>query len=282
MKKIDYIIKTYTIWLIYNWEESEMSIDVGFCGYSHHKKGYLDQSQTRLTSYLFRLQIEGSAKITRNHETYPINKGDLFLGKPGDLYGIFTPGNQDSIDYHIFCDGLWIDEWWQQVRSPSPIHIHLDEKLLSLWRHLTVEERRPKQEKNPDLSRYLLKALCLTIDQSINDASHKIDRPFIVTQMLRYIEEHATNALKVVDVADHVNLSVSRAVHLFKEHTNQTIIQYALDIRLATALNQMQYSSMTLEHIAKNCGFGTYPYFHRIFKKHFGQSPGQFRRQQSS
>lgn len=259
-----------------------MTIEVGFCGYSHHKKGYQDQRQAGLTSYLFRLQIEGTATITLNHETYTIEKGVLFLAKPGDLYGIFTPANQNSIDYHIFCEGSWIDDWWQQSRLPTSTTIHLDEKLLGLWRHLTIEERRPKQEKNPDLSRYLLQALCLTIEQLINDASNKIDRPFIVTQMMRYIEEYATDAFKLDDVADHVNISVSRAVHLFKEHSSQTMIQYALDIRLATALNQMQYSSMTLEHIAENCGFGTYPYFHRVFKKHFGQSPGQFRRQQSS
>ncbi|MCE7793939.1 AraC family transcriptional regulator [Salipaludibacillus sp. CUR1] len=259
-----------------------MSVEVGFCGYSHHKKGYQDQRQSGLTSYLFRLQIEGTATITHHHKTYPISKGDLFLGKPGDPYRIFTPGNQDSIDYHIFCQGSWIDQWWESSRLPAITNLHLDEKLLGLWRHLTIEERRPKQEKNPDLARYLLQALCLSIEQSINDVSHKVDRPFNVTQMMRYIEEQATTSFKVEDVAAHVNLSVSRAVHLFKEHTGQTIIQYALDIRLATALNQMQYSSMTLEHIAENCGFNTYPYFHRVFKKHFGQSPGQFRRQQSS
>ncbi|WP_416147942.1 helix-turn-helix domain-containing protein [Salipaludibacillus sp. HK11] len=259
-----------------------MSIKIGYCGYSHHKKGYQDQSQSALTSYLFRLQIEGTATITLNHKTYSIEKGDLFFGKPGDLYGIFTPGNQDSIDYHIFCEGSWISDWCSQSQLPTTTRIQLDEKLLSLWRHLTIEERRPKQEKNPDLSQYLLQALCLTMEQSIHETSHKVDRPFIVTQMMRYIEEHATESLRVDDVADQVSLSVSRAVHLFKEHTNQTIIQYTLEIRLATALNQMQYSSMTLEHIAENCGFGTYPYFHRVFKKHFGQSPGQFRRQQMS
>lgn len=254
-----------------------MSIEIGSCGYSHHKKGYAEQRQTGLASYLFRFQIEGAAVLTLNKKDFSIGKGDIFLGKPGDLYGIHTPGNQDSIDYHLFCHGRWIDEWYGQSGLPSLANIQLDDKLIGLWRHLTIEERRPRDEKSPRLSSHLLRALCLTIQQAIQDASHTVNRPFIVTQMMRYIEEHAIETLKVEDVANHVSLSVSRAVHLFKEHTQQTMIQYALEIRLATAINQMQYSSMTLEHIAENCGFGTYPYFHRVFKKHFGQSPGQFR-----
>ena len=40
--------------------------------------------------------------------------------------------------------------------------------------------------------------------------------------MLRFIEEHATIGFKVEEVATETGLSVSRAVHLFKETTGKT------------------------------------------------------------
>jgi AraC family transcriptional regulator of arabinose operon len=40
----------------------------------------------------------------------------------------------------------------------------------------------------------------------------------------------------------------------------------------------MKYTSLTLEQIAEDCGFGTYPYFHRVFHKKYGVAPGIYRR----
>ena len=85
--------------------------------------------------------------------------------------------------------------------------------------------------------------------------------------MMRYIEEHATSTFKVEEVAKHVSHSLSRAVHLFKSSIGQTMIVYAIEVRLNAAIERMKYTSMTLEQNAEECGFGTYPYFHKVFRK---------------
>jgi AraC-like DNA-binding protein len=36
----------------------------------------------------------------------------------------------------------------------------------------------------------------------------------------------------------------------------------------------MKYTAMTLEHIVEDCGFGSYPYFHRVFHKKYDLAPG--------
>lgn len=58
------------------------------------------------------------------------------------------------------------------------------------------------------------------------------------------------------------------------------MIQYAIEIRLKAAVEQIKYSNeMTLEHIAEICGFASYSYFHRVFRAHFGLSPVEYRNQ---
>lgn len=255
-----------------------MGVTIQFSGYAHHRKGYHEDRKTPLLQYLVRLQVEGHATIRSNGKTYAISQGDLYLGRKGDHYSIDTPAGQDSTDYHIFCDGSWVADWFDQPGLPVVHNIRLDDKLLSLWRHLSIEQRRPDAGETPELSVYLLKALFVMLRQSVTDEHSGNERPFIVTKMMRTIEELAASKFQVEDIAAPAGLSVSRASHLFKEHTGQSMIEYAQEIRLNMAVNQMQYTSMTLEHIAESCGFGSYVYFHRIFKHHYGKSPGQFRK----
>nr|WP_090892995.1 AraC family transcriptional regulator [Evansella caseinilytica] len=257
-----------------------MPIHIGFCGYSHHTRGFYSQGTSRLEQYLFRLQTEGFGEATVNKKKLAIQKGDLLLVKPGDYYELKIDSGQSSGDYHLFCEGAWMDEWWGRSPKPTISRIELDEKLLALWQHIIVEKRRPSFEENKELSGYLLQALCLYLERAVNETAQSVSRPYAVTKMMRYIEEHATAMLKIEDVANSAGLSVSRAVHLFKSSVGKTIIEYAQEIRLSTAINQMKYTSMTLEHIAENCGFGNYPYFYRVFKKKYGISPGEYRRQE--
>jgi AraC family transcriptional regulator of arabinose operon len=207
-----------------------------------------------------------------------VEKGDLLLIKPGDHYELLVTAGQNSGDYHLVCEGAWVDEWWKRSEKPDISRIDLDEKLLSLWRHIMIEKRRPASSQNEELAGYLLRALCLSLERAVNETVPSFNQPYPVTRMMRYIEEHATTAFKVEDVAQYAGLSVSRSVHLFKNSIGKTMMEYAQEIRLSSAIEQMKYTTLTLEQIAEDCGFGTYPYFHRVFKKKYGVAPGAYRR----
>jgi AraC family transcriptional regulator of arabinose operon len=56
------------------------------------------------------------------------------------------------------------------------------------------------------------------------------------------------------------------------------MMEYAQEVRLSAAMERMKYTTMTLEQIAESCGFGAYPYFHKVFKKKYGVAPGAYRR----
>ncbi|MGZ4161446.1 MAG: AraC family transcriptional regulator [Neobacillus sp.] len=265
-----------------------MTTNIGYCGYSFHTQPFYSHYRNGFPAYLFRLQTEGFCETVVKGRKISIGKGDLLLIKPGDHYELLIDEIQNnsnelfviSGDYHLACEGPWVDEWWNRSDKPTISHIELDEKLIALWRHLIIEERRPSSEKNKELSNYLLKALCLSLERAVNETAPTFNRPYTVTRMMRYIEEHSTTAFKVEEVARHAGLSLSRAVHLFKSSVGKTIIEYALEIRMTAAVERMKYTSMTLEQIAEDCGFGSYPYFHRVFQKKYGVAPGAYRRRE--
>lgn len=250
---------------------------IGFCGYSYHNYHYHNSHRSRYPSYLFRLQTEGIAQVKTGNGYHKVEKGDLLIVKPGENYELFVEKGQQSGDFHLYCEGEWIDKRFKD--APKLSNIIIDDGILNLWHQLIIEERRPHKERNNELTYYLLSAFCIALERAMKGRKEELHRPYVVTRMMRYIEENATKqGLKVQDVADQCNLSVSRCVHLFKEHLDMTIIDYAQSIRMSTAINQMKYTTMTLENIAQNCGFGSYSYFYRVFKNKFGISPKDYRR----
>jgi len=255
-----------------------METNILFCGFSYHINGYHSQHKTGYPVYLFRLQTEGLCEVVVKGKQMVLEKGDLLLIKPGDHYELLVKEGQNSGDYHLGCEGSWIDEWWGRSERPSISRIDLDEKLISIWRNIMVEKRRPLFSQNEELIDYLLRALCLSIERAVNETVPTFNQPYTVTRMMRYIEEHVTTPFKVGDVARHAGLSVSRSVHLFKSSVGKTMMEYAQDIRLSSAIERMKYTTMTLEQIAEGCGFGNYPYFHKVFKKKYGVAPGAYRR----
>src|SRR5699024_11856 len=122
----------------------------------------------------------------------------------------------------------------------------------------------------------LLHAFCLSVEHLLHRARGG-QSEFVVSRMKRYIEDHAFEKLRVAEVAAAASLSESRALHLFREVTGQSVVDYLTDVRLNYALDQMKYTDSTLEEIAENTGFGTYTYFHRVFKRKMGEAPGAYR-----
>ncbi|MDF2926438.1 MAG: AraC family transcriptional regulator [Paenibacillaceae bacterium] len=258
------------------------------CGYSRHEQPFKPESRKPpLAYYLFRLQTDGFCQAILDGSPLDLTSGSLLLCKPGDRYNLSIgafPNNRgemavSSSDYYLACCGSWIDQWWSRSVKSRHSRITPDEKLISLWRQLILEHRRI-DDRNEELIGYLLRALCLTLDRALLETSMPRGDFVTAIRMKHYIMEHAFSPFKVEDVACYAGLSVSRAVHLFKDCTGTTMISYAQDVRLAAAVERMLYSSMSLEQIAESCGFGSYTYFFRVFRQRYGISPSQYRRQE--
>jgi AraC family transcriptional regulator, arabinose operon regulatory protein len=275
---INDIIETSIILLFFEKQVELMKTNIFLCGFSYHTQSFHSQHKSGFPGYLFRLQTEGHCEVVVKGRKLELEKGNLLLIKPGDHYELLVKENQNSGDYYIGCKGAWVDDWWSRSNKPAVSRIDLDEKIIDLWRHIIIETRRPTSKENEELTDYLLRSLCLSLGRAVKEGPLSFRQPYTVTRMMRYIEEHATDAFKIEEVATHAGLSISRAGHLFKSNVGKTMVEYAQEIRLSVAIERMKYTTMTLEHIAEICGFGTYPYFHKVFKKKYGVAPGVYRR----
>jgi len=276
---------------------SLLTSEILSAGYSYHNEKF-HHSRRGLNYYLFRLQTEGLSTAFVEGSMSLIESGDLLLFQPGEAYELLIEANlkPDKIipfsnesfisdggtissgDYYLFCKGDWVDTWWNQAKKPTKLRVPLHEGILTLWRQLNNELAKYNQ-KNKEMLDYYLRILCLQIDRHIMEqTSHpQGTNSYLAYRMKIFIEAHATTTLTLEQVARHVGLSVSRAVHLYKSVFDQSIMQHTIEVRLAVAKERILYSSFTLEQIAESCGYASYSYFHRMFRAHFGISPKDFR-----
>lgn len=85
--------------------------------------------------------------------------------------------------------------------------------------------------------------------------------------------------LRVEEIAASAGVSEVYLRRLFKRHLHKTPHEFLLEERLARARDALIHSEATVDQVAESSGFENPSYFHRVFKRYFGTSPGAYRRQ---
>lgn len=99
-------------------------------------------------------------------------------------------------------------------------------------------------------------------------------------QILSFIKKNATKNVSVLDLANHLHLSLSRTEHTVKELLGKSFKELLLDERMAIATCLLNSNpNLLIGKIAKSCGFADERYFSRCFRKFFGMSPKNYQQE---
>ncbi|MCP3967973.1 MAG: helix-turn-helix transcriptional regulator [Lentisphaerae bacterium] len=79
------------------------------------------------------------------------------------------------------------------------------------------------------------------------------------------------------ELADKVYFSDNAFIRRFKEVMGEPPQVYLQKLRIERIAELLMESELSIEDIASECGFCDRHYLSRTFKKHYKQSPGQFR-----
>ena len=77
---------------------------------------------------------------------------------------------------------------------------------------------------------------------------------------------------------DVVNMSETGLSRLFRSITGLSCIDYVIEYRLTKARGLLRTTDKPIIEIAFDTGFNNISYFNRTFKKHFHQTPTEFRK----
>ena len=96
-------------------------------------------------------------------------------------------------------------------------------------------------------------------------------------KMLGYIQEHFAENISLEQLSRSAGISRSEAGRCFKKYYAQPPMAYVTLYRLKYAQELLANSSLSVNEIASQCGFGDSSYFIKVFRKHFNQTPSEYR-----
>lgn len=100
-----------------------------------------------------------------------------------------------------------------------------------------------------------------------------------VSLCISYIRSHTNEDISISHVAAHIGRSSSYVIKRFKEELDINVGAFIMRCKLEEAKSLLTYSDKSLAEISSYLCFSSQSYFQNVFKKKFGITPLQYRRQ---
>ena len=271
------------------------------CGFSlHHTSGFGAADST--LSYLHRnaavlliyfLQGRGHVIVEESH--YTVGPGDVILLHPGELYRCSV----EDGDYHRRVV-IHISEEAQRKLPPGsdallqPLYtrskgvgnhipadlVHqsgADRLLEQLLHHCRLREPVADVLAACKLLELLASIRDLTCSNQTSHPEYSEKNPLVDT-VLRYIHVHLREDMTLESIAAACNIHKSYLSHLFKEYMGTSVWNYVILRRLYLFNSQLRAGD-SVEQTCYAVGFQNYANFFRLYKKHMGITPLQYKKQ---
>ena len=124
----------------------------------------------------------------------------------------------------------------------------------------------------------LLRFLSLIADSTVVSGHQPAQQNPYVNRAIAYLAQHVATA-SADQLARAVNLDRSYLSTLFKQATDLTPGQYIRNFRITKARHLLESSVLPVEEVAQQCGYDHANSFTRIFKRTYGMTPREYRKQ---
>lgn len=244
----------------------------------HSSKYHLD-NRDRSPAYLFQYTLGGSGMVEIEGQERLVEAGEaFFLKMPGDSSYYFDEARNQApwdILFIMFgCHGA--EKYCRLIESrlgqifALPVYHEAIQMLFEL--HAMA---KAGQAQNPFLiSSRAFAFLCLLCTVPPSGAQRDSS---LSARAKNYIRTNYGQSIGIADAAAFLKVSQSHLSREFYKETGMRPIDYLIRVRLDRAVDLLTSTERKVEEIGRECGFSTANYFGKVFKKHMGMAPAQFR-----
>jgi two-component system response regulator YesN len=123
------------------------------------------------------------------------------------------------------------------------------------------------------------------LDESARSVSQKVNSynnrsiKLVLRKAVDFLHAHYHEQISLNEVAEHAFVSTYYISRMFKRETGKNFVDYLNDIRIEKAKELLKDVSLKNYEVAEKVGIPDAHYFSRLFKKHVGLTPTEFREQ---
>ncbi len=263
-------------------------------------KKFIEKNRTHRLSYFDLTFItEGNEELVINDSEMFVKRGDIVCSIPGQVWSWQENTKLDGyalVFEEEFLLSFFMDRYflrnlsYLQVHRPSPLLTAKEDQFQVLLQHLN--SLRSEILKIADCNIDILRALLYLILSLLGNCELKAlknSEPKKIMIINRYIESFTrlvdANFMTKRDLpfyADKLFITTNYLNKITKEVLGSTAKKYILNKTIGESKNLLTYTSLSIAEISDRLNIETPSYFVRMFRKHTGITPKEFRKNYSS
>lgn len=286
LAKENYRASTNFRWLGSSMKETE-SLCLTVCGIERCKPDKSFGPAVRRDHHVH-FVLHGKGYLQINGQTYTVQRGQIFTTPPGvEVYYYAEPTDPWFYTWVSFCGTR--AEYFLEKAGITPEHpvrdcviepeafLALTEKILD-HHQLTVVNELLRTSLLYEIIALLVSSYG---SQKKTEKGYDYSQDIYVDAALEYIH-HNLSRVQIADIADHIGISRSYLMRIFKKKMHLSPKEYLLNYRLSEASKLLRSTTLSVQEIAEKVGY-TNPFsFSQSFKNMFGSSPQHYREQTTS
>lgn len=100
----------------------------------------------------------------------------------------------------------------------------------------------------------------------------------LICNIMNYVTAHISEEMTLSSIAAFFHKNPSYVSGRFRKETGESLTDFIQKERMAAAVRYFNTTSMSVAEVAGNVGISDFAYFSRIFKKHVGSSPNEYKK----
>ncbi|OWA36989.1 AraC family transcriptional regulator [Saccharibacillus sp. O16] len=196
--------------------------------------------------------------------------------------GRLEEAQQAVRNWRIALSGFGADQLFSAV-------VHLTVSLSGTLSELSRNNLNPLPVNSQTINRRILEKETLEeIEETLLDIAREVcgrsrsgreDKSRLLADTVKEIidKHYADPDLNVQRIADMLKVSTIYLGQVFKTEEGQTVVDRINATRLLHAKEYLEEQTLTVAEIMQKVGFGNESYFYRLFKRHYGATPKEYR-----
>lgn len=248
--------------------------------------------------------VEGSAIHEMSGHTYRLAAGDVFVLEPHVYHSYTCSPDKETIVYNVLFDTTFLQQEMEVLQQmPSfvgffylvpflrksqsfiPYHPLTPSQKLQLQSHLqTIADEFRQRREGYQLMIKTRWIECLVWLSRYHQENRKSEKPTAISDqawmesIVNYVELHYYQPFTLQQLSQLCGMSVSSFTAKFKEATGLSLVDYKHTVQVRHAAELLRTTDKKVLDIALEVGFGDISFFNRMFRKHTGVTPREYRK----
>ena len=210
-----------------------------------------------------------------------ISAGNIVIYRPNEMQKYTYYGKDKPVVYWIHFTGNNISALFENygidlVKQVIPVGCSAE--YVQLFNKIILELQL-KRDNYAECSMLLFKQLLIAMGRATinNEHSSIVTDKLSIESATNYFHEHFHDQILIDKYLEEKNINANAFFKKFKAYTGVSPLQYLLDIRLSNAKSLLESTEYTISEISSIVGYDNPLYFSRLFHRHVGISPREYR-----